>query len=530
MAYRLEGNDIVIDGWEKGIADGPYSISSPSALGPVTQTGTVNLSYGNLTGVPGEFSVEYPLIASVTSGGSAMGTPQHKATQIDAGNGGTVTQYFLLDGHGQIYASNLSGGVITWTYKGIVAAGSTGIDITGNSGITYFNGYLITIYANKIYYSSDNGVTNTDWTGTVDPGGLIVNGSTHYALTSQFNPSTMWFCNGGWVAQITVNAGQTFDPTTAATYTASMQQVSIPSYDMSTCLAEINDQVLIGSSLARVYVWDAQNLSGSGVTGVVSNTLFLGDRFVQRIVVMNTNAYIFTGHPVIPSGRGNIYISNGSQVDLFKKIPDWINVTLGGSYSNTEPYWTFGDAMFHRNKLMFGMKSASGTGGVWAIDTQSMALYRVNKMLGGSTDTSSLITVINPLDTGTTIPGIGYFCGALGNNLVGQMANSSSTLTTSAVVTSDLIPVGTFLAKKTFEQLELKVATPLASGESIDVVVYQDGSLTPTTVGSMTSTDGMSKVFTPLNFQANQWLQVQCTLNPTNSSPTYVRLREVRLR
>lgn len=516
MSYRIEGNDVVIDGWEKGIADGPYAIASPSALGPITNTGTVNLSYGNITGVPGEVSVEYPLKLStvVTSGGSALGIPVHKAVQIDSGNGGTVTKYFILDDKGQIFSSNLSGETVTWTYKGHV--GSTNPAITGNSGLVYFQGYLFTFRAGTIYYSSDDGVTNNAFDTGLD------SGTTHYAIASQFNPSTMYFCNGAFVGALIVNYGQTFDPTNSATYTFQLQAVALPSYDMSTCLAELSNQVLIGGALARVYVWDASNLSGSNTTGVVSNVLFLGDRFVYRIVVVNTNAYIFTGHPVIASGRGNIYITNGSQVDLFKKMPDWLGIALSGSYNIQNPYWTFGDAMFHRNKLFFGISSSGGTGGVWAIDLQSSVLYRSNLV---TTGTNAFVTVISPLDTGTTIPGLGYWCGV---NSV--MNNTANTLTTSAVVTSDLIPVGTFLNKKTFEQIEIKTSAPLASGESIDIVVYQDGSLSPTTVGSMTSADGMSKVFTPLTFQANQWLQVQCTLNPTNSSPTYVRLREIRLR
>lgn len=526
MSYRFEGEDIVIDGWERGISDSPYAISTPSALGPVTQTGTVDLSYGDISGIPGEFSVQFPIVGStiVTSGGSAMGVPVHKATQIDAGNGGTVTKYFLLDDKGQIFSSGLSGNLVTWTYKGHV--GNISPAVVGNSGLVYWQGYLFTLRADKIYYSNDDGVTNTDWTGTV---GSLVSGSTHYAISSQFSDS-MYFCNDSAVGALILNQGQTFDPTNPATYVFQLKQVRIPSYDMATCLAEINGQVLIGGALNRIYPWDALNLGGSGVTSLVGFPLFLGDRYVQRVVVMNTNAYIFTGHPVIPTGRGNIYISNGSQIDLFKKMPDNLTSISGASSDIQEPYWQFGDAMFHRNKLMFGaiaINNRSGstitnTGGVWAIDVNSLALYRANKMTAG---TGALATLINPLDTGTTIPGLGYFVGSSG-----VMNNASTALSTSAIMISDKIPVGTFLRKKTYEQIELKTAIALASGESIDVSVITDLDPTGLSVGSMTSTDGMSVVFTPLAFQAIQWFQIQLTLNPTDTNPTYVRLREVRIR
>lgn len=587
MAYRYEGEDLIIDGWERGIADGPYQIQVPSALGPINQTGTVDLSYGNITGVPGEISVEFPLKACVMVGQSFtltgslstgntsatlsapwaqttthinvtfsngdvrstqftngntgitwvtglssnatatiavnfnVSTLTDKATEIDVGNAGTVTTYFVMDGQGQIFGAAISNDIMTWTSLSMV--GSAGVDIVGVSGLTWFQGYLIIIYQNKIYYTVD-GTSPVDWTSTI---GAPISGNRHYALSSQFNPSTMWFCNGAFVAQITVNAGKTFDPTDTSTFTSSVQQVAVPSYDMTTCLAEINDQVLIGSSLNRVYVWDANNLNGSGVTGVVSATLFTGDRFVQRIVVVNTNAYVFTGHPVIPSGRGNIYVTNGSQMDLYRKMPDQIASYVGNQQWQS-PFWTFGDAMWHRNKLFFGA-TVNGVGGVWAIDLNSQSLYRSNLMTTGS---SVLVTLLNPLDMGSSTmaptQGLRYFCASTDGSGDGTLNNTTSTMSTSAVIISDQIPIGTFLNKKTFEQLELKTRVALASGESIDVTVTtEQGSFV---VGSMTSSDGVGRVFSPLNFQGEQWLNVKCVLNPTNSSPTYVRLREIRLR
>lgn len=532
MAYRFEGGDLILDGWEKGISDSPYSISVPSALGPVTQTGTVDLSYGNIGGIPGEFSVQFPLLVSTVSNGAGVGlaVTVHKAVQY---SGATVVKYYLLDSKGQIYTSDgtRTAGAITWTYQGHI--GSASISTVGNSGMAYWQGYLFTLRDDKIFYSADDGVTNTDWTGTV--GSLTGSGSTHYAISSQFSDS-MYFCNGSSVGALILNQGKTFDPTDPSTYTYQQSQVRIPSYDFATCLAEINGQVLIGGGLNRVYPWDALNLGGSGVTSLVGFPLFLGDRFVTRIVVMNTNAYIFTGHPIIPTGRGNIYISNGSQVDIFKKMPDNL-ATLAGSNSDIqEPYWQFGDAMFHRNRLMFGAiaignrsgSTITGTGGVWAIDANSMALYRSNLTTAGPSD---LVTVISPMDTGTTIPGLGYWSGSSA-----IMNNTTTTLSTSAVMLSDKIPVGTKFIPKTFEQLELKLAVALVSGESIDVSVYTDLDPTGKSIGSMTSVDGMSKVFTPLALSSSsvqqglQWLQVKCTLNPTDTNPTYVRLREVRLR
>lgn len=535
MSYRIEPTskttqDIVIDGWEKGISAGPYQIFVPSALGPITQTGMVDLSYGNIIGIPGEFSVNFPLTAStiVTSGGVAMVTPIQIATEIDAGSGGTVSAYYLLDGKGQVFSTpgTLSAGAITWTWVG--QAGSNSVEIIGNSGMVWWQGFLFVIRGTKIYYSPDGGVTLTDWTSTVDPTGLLLAGSTHYAI-SQKTFNTFMVCNGPYIFSVTLNFGSTFDPTNAATYTSSFNNL-LPSYDMATCLAEINGQILIGGALNRVYPWDAQATSGvANAASFVGQPLFTGDRYIQRIVVVNSNAYIFCGHPIIPTGRGYIYISNGSTMDVFQKMPDNFTSIAGGNGTIQTPYWRFGDAMWHRNQLMFGAAAYSNltglvvadTGGVWGLDINSNALYRANLMTSGF---SSLPTVMNPFDIGTTIPGMGYMCGQ-----TGVMNNATTLLGTPARIISDKIPAGTFLNKATYEQIEVKMAVPMVAGESVAVNVITD--LGFTSLGTMTSADGVGKVFTPIANQQNlQWIQLEAILTPSNTSPTYVRLREMRIR
>lgn len=525
MAYRYEGNELIIDGWERGISSGPYSIFSPSALGPINQTGMVDLSYVNITGVPGEVSVNFPMTA-----GTIAGSPPKSGGQFEQITtkivGATVSKYYTIDSYGQIFTSDgtLSGGALTWTYQNHV--GSNASSITNANGIVWWQSYLLAIRTNAIYYSSDDGANWTDWTSVV---GALLASSGHYMISSKVS-DRVYFCNGSGVGAVLLTQRQTFDPTNTATFTfnggTNPNMVSIPSYDDAFSLGELNGQILIGGGLNRVYPWDAANLAGTGITSLVGLPLFLGDRYVQRIVVVNSNAYIFAGSPTIASGRGYIYVSNGSQIDVFAKMPD--NFTsIGGSVSDINtPYWRFFDAMWHRNQLVFGAvaltnntsSQISDTGGIWAIDIGSQALYRM-------TDTSSA-TALVPMDTGTSIPGLGIVAGTAS----GTFFNSTSTMSTAGRIISDKIPVGTRFIPKTFEQLELKLAVALVSGESIAVTVITDVNPSGLSVGSMTSSDGMSKVFSPLNFQAVQWLQVKCVLTPTNTNPTFVRVRDIRLR
>lgn len=507
--YRYEkndsgGTDLIFDGWEKGLGDSPY-------------LGMTDISYGNISNVPGEVSVNFPLTTTTVSGGT-MDKPLHKAVSYVEGTG-TVDTYFILDANGQVFST--SDGT-TWTYKGTV--GSGGVYVEGQSGLTYWKGYLLIFWGTKVYYTTD-GTAPTDWTTAATLGSLVT-GVTHYAIPAQ--DDAVYFCNGAAVGSILQNAGSTFNPATASTYTFNRTALNLPSYDMAASLAELNNMLLVGGSLNKIYPWDR-------LSPTFNQPLFTAERFIYRMVTMNTNTFIFTGHPVIPTGRGNVYITNGSQIDLFKKIPDAF-VTIGGTATNLqEPYWRFGDAMFHRNKLWFGAAAfgnksgtvITDTGGVWCIDITTKTISRANSLSAGNTVIAS---VILPNDIGTTIAGLGYIAGGSANNTIGSggfMNRSTTTLATAARVITDKVPVGTKLLPTTFEQIEVKLYTALVTGETLALVALTDAG--STTVGTMTVTDGLSVVF-PATFQTSQWLQMQATLTPTDTSPTYIRLREIRLR
>lgn len=515
MAYRYEqtpvGTDLVIDGWDKGIGDSPY-------------LGLTDISYGNTSNVPGEVTVNFPLTTTTVTGGT-MDKPLHKAVEIDAGAGGTVSEYYILDAKANVFYSTDG---TTWTFGSNPP--SSAIYVEGNSGMVWWKGYLLVFYSTKVYWSSNGGASFTDWTAAASLTALQ-SGSTHYAIAAQ--DDAIYFCNGSFVGSILQNAGSTFDPNTASTYTFNASALSLPTYDMAASLAELNNLLLVGGALNKIYPWDR-------ISPTFGQPLFTAERFIYRMVTMNTNTFIFTGHPVIPTGRGNIYITNGSQIDLFKKIPDSF-VTVGGTATDLqEPYWRFGDAMFHRNKLWFGAAAfgnksgtvITDTGGAWYIDINTKALSRANLLSGGNTVIPS---VMFPNDIGTTIAGLGYLTGGSASNGIGSggfMNRSTNTMNTAARAISDKITVGLKNTPKAFKNLEAKLYTALVTGETIAFVAITDqGS---TTVGTMSTTDGLSVIF-DANFngtspQGIQWLQIQATMTPTNTNPTYIRLREVRLR
>lgn len=525
--YETEPNGekaLVIDGFDSGIADSPYS-----GINSLTQ---VNIS------VPGEISVGYPITTSTISSGT-LGNPIHRATEFLKGN--AVAYYILTTVSGaESLVFKSSNGFITSSWSAITSGNTnTGGNAT-NQGLAFWvvgsvDGYLFKFRDSHIdYLDPVNGTWVSNWNpadGSTTASAVIKSGVSHFALVGQDN--VLYFCNGSGVGAIRQNIGSVFDPTDTATFTfngmpTQPDAVVLPAYDSSQCLAEQATNLLIGGSQNAIYPWDRQSIG-------FSYPLFVADSFIKRMVTANTNVYIFTGNL---SGRGRIYVSNGSNANLFYKIPDYL-------FGESDPYYQWGDAIWHRNNLIFGffvVHNAGGTGGsqyiasqeVWAVDlgvnqygTATESGFRsisTLPLLGtthgnatvlipdGSNDFSSGMSYVVAWQNGATNPGLGY---------AGTTAGFGS-----YAMATDLLNVGTLYQVKTFTQVEFKLRSPLASGESITLLASTDTGFT--TLGTTNTTGAISDVY-PVSFEKAQWLRilVSATGNSANSG---VRLEEIRLR
>jgi len=101
-----------------------------------------------------------------------------------------------------------------------------------------------------------------------------------------------------------------------------------------------------------------------------------------------------------------------------------------------------------------------------------------------------------------------------------------------------MIPIGTLLDPKTDNNVEYKLTVPMVAGESVTMAWRQNFAQNFTTItdathptGAFTVSDnqGFSGVI-QVNFQKSQWLQIRTFLSSTASNPSYVRLRELRIR
>lgn len=612
MSYRLEGKDIVISGFEEGIADSPYLgigdirnvnlLSRPgeAAVNYKTQAMTVpptvnaaaftaTDSSNTISWTPGGITL-YKGLAIVLNTNSATGLSTNKVYYVGNISGSTFQLFtssynaasnvspvnITSDGSGTFSTYQLAKPMHSCVDKGQVTASSSGgvpsitsfivdsknqvwllasyngadpytpgtLIYLGNKDSTIGTGdNSICVWANYLFLFRPGAIDIWNMDPQEDPAtawsyswaGLSLNpgsGRSLRSLAAQDN--ALYVCNGAAIASVLENPNETFDPTDSTTYTANSTALALPTGERATCLAELGTNLLIGGSGSFVYPWDRVSTS-------YSYPLVVPERYIQLIVGTNSNAFIFAGN------RGNIYITNGANIDLFKKIPDYIS-------GETQPYYLTGgvgltnattasgqtqrgDALYWRNQIYFsvlGFPNGSTTAlttlaGVWAIDITTGALRFCNKPSYNTY--AGTVSVIVPDMGSFRTGGEGLFFGWIdGDGNIG-VDNSINTPYTNyeTYIETDIIPVGTYLDSFTPSQLEWKSSKPLVSGESVKIYYRTNLTESYTLIGTSSTVGALSDVY-QTNFQKAQWIQLKVEYNSTASTPSFVPLYELRIR
>lgn len=540
-----------------------------------------------------------------------MATPKHFAKDnVNI----TGTQYWMLDSSGQCW-SNITGttGSNYWIYMGNYGAGVANnvLGMNGN-GMVYYQGSdgtgWIFVFRNSAIDYTPALANSIGWvygwkpsdatTGNA-PGYLKNSGSTnnsHEALVAPDNK--VYYCDSNWVGRwYQASPTVAFVPTTIGTYVADTTSV-LPFTDTAQCLAPLGNNLLVGGVKNVIYPWDT-------FSSTPLYPILLAESYVSKMLTINTNTYVLTGN------RGRIYVTNGSQAQLYKKIPDHISGTV-------EPYYTWGGIGSTKNQLYVSATCTTNSGseinnygGLWGIDIDTKALRLTNKLsygnyagyasalipilsppgtnnpggtglfigwstakttrgvsngvtVSGSTTVTSATIAFTANDVGSTLSGTGIPVGATIVSInsatscvistAATASASSVTITISsgfgidqtigtpytggqAIIDSDYIPIGTVLKPTTNSQVEFKLAVALATNESIKLQwrqlfsgndTYTDVSTTTVFTGATANT--YSGVYQNVNFQNSQWIQLRAVLTSTASSPSYVRLTEIRIK
>jgi hypothetical protein len=257
---------------------------------------------------------------------------------------------------------------------------------------------------------------------------------------------------------------------------------------------------------------------------------------------------------VCVGNKGNIYVTNGSSVSLAFTVPDYCAGIAGTPASYYEPYFKWGGIAILRGRVFVSIQDQTTTkagncGGVW-----SFVPSFFNPVTGADTglqlrlentnsygNLNGMATVILPLANQAGINPQFFSAWTSDQSSASATYGIDATGTfpaNTAIIETELIPIGTLLDKKTFAQIEYKVASPLLSGESIQFYYRQNatdywttcGTVNEETTASPSSQDRLSGWY-PAPDELGQWFQVQAQLIP-NRSTTFSgnRLYEIRLR
>ena len=327
----------------------------------------------------------------------------------------------------------------------------------------------------------------------------------------------------------------TFDPTNSSTYTFvhSTASSTMPPSDIGLCIAYNPNQTLIVGGMNDVaYVFDIT----SSPPYQLSSLILLPENLTRNVVTVANNTYLFTGP------RGRIYITNGSQANLFAKVPDHISNTVA-------PYFQWGAATSVNNKLVFGIymagtgvtpNTSNNYGGVWMLDISTQAMYVANGLTSDFKDyCCALLPMTNKEYAGNGIIGAWKSSTSYTWGSSGIFTSANNPSQTTSWVTSDLIPIGLAIDPVTPTQIEFRLSQPLQTGDYVEIQVgnYLDmtyasfktctfnGATTFTTTGVISGiTDGMPDI----NYQ---WIVVRAILHSaTTASPSYCRITQLRVK
>lgn len=379
----------------------------------------------------------------------------------------------------------------------------------------------------------------TDSSGT-QPSNLTVN-TVYYIKYLGSNGFEVYAAlTGGSAINIQTGAAgnqyfNTFNPLAVdatPTYTFTPQRLNLPIFETAQCLAEVGNIVLIGGITNAIYPWNQ-------VSALPQDIIPLPSSNVVNMITVNNTAYIFAG------SKADIYVTNGSSVSRVLTVPDYCAGIAGSPSTYIEPYFVWGGAMYVRGRVWFSVLDQTSTktgncGGIWSfVPSQNysqnqdtgLSLRLENRSSYGTYN--GVCTVLLPSQNQNGISAQ-YWSGWYSNitNPLYGIDFTDTIPTPPAVIQTELIPTGTALQKKTFRQVEYKLASPLANGETVAIDYRQNGTDSFTSMGtaSTESTTDISGYFN-VNFEKGQWIQLQTTLTPlASSSSSFCRLKEIRIR
>lgn len=359
----------------------------------------------------------------------------------------------------------------TYTLTGSTGAGTcykNGVSI--QAGLT--NAWDLKIYKDYLWVRHSTvmscyGPLNNapQWFGNVDTG--FVSAYNGHLLVGQ--DDALYSGNGNNVAKITVTSSGT--PGVAPTLSSNKTALDLPDGQFVSCLEEYGTKIAIGThsgpsyssrnnfNNAHLYFWNRQ-LGTLGNPGLADLPIIFSENGVNAIKQHANRLYVSVGE------HGNIYATDSTNYVQIASIP---YSPVGYSYSST----VFSNAMniSVKGNLIVGLSgdlNPLSRVGIYEInlETNAVSYFTTSTMDVGTlqTPTPYKIGFINFKDFQTTKIGFSN-----SNTYLVDTSDYKLYPSYGGVIETQLIKVGTYDIKKTFQRIEFSLASPLVSGQNIRI-------------------------------------------------------------
>ena len=338
-----------------------------------------------------------------------------------------------------------------------------------------------------------------------------------------------------------------FDSTDPSTYNYVQANYLMSPVDVATSISMIPSgsglSIVVGGILNNIYIYPSYQASTVPGPTVL---LWMPEAYTQNLLQVNNFVLIFSGN------KGNIYLTNGSSVVPLCTVPDYV-----ASSANfvQDPYFLWGGATYIRGRVFFSIQDQTGShtgncGGVWSFVPSfsyfpnqdaglSLRMEAASSQWGTEGYNGYAPILFTGLEEGAQeANGPQYIaCWAQSVNSI-DFSGTTPVTNGSALIETDAIPVGTFLDKRTFSQIELKFASALVAGESVVVNYRTDleaawasaGTLTSETAAANGNGSTLSQIILGVDFQTAQIIQLQILMTGTATNPSWCRLQEIYIR
>lgn len=420
-----------------------------------------------------------------------------------------------------------STGTITQLYSGTTPSTGANVSQIGFSRIpavffTSTGGAIpASMSTNTIYYISYSTANETFEVYDALTGGSAKDLATGASGTQYYN--TFWV--------VGTHSGAYGD---TATMVFSPTRLQLPQFEISKCLTEVGNIVLVGCKGSVVYPWNQVSNTPAGLINLPEANVF-------SLLNVNQIAYIFAGY------KGNVYVTDGSTASLVLKIPDYCAGIEGTPSSYIEPIFNWGGSAYIRGRVYFSVLDQTSTkagncGGIWSfyptqnlsIDQDTGLALHIENINSYATYNGYATLIIPWIDQNIAKAPQFWSCwqSALTSPAYGFDQTSTTPIGT-VIIETDLVPVGTVLNKFTPKQLEYKLSTALLSGETVTVKWRKNSTDVFVSAGNVITPDGATSLagYFNANFQGAQWVQLQWTLTPqVSASSSFVRFSQARIR